>query len=251
MTIQYCSDLHLEMAENRKALTRKPITPTGDILILAGDIMPFAIQETCDDFIDFASDHFSAVYWLPGNHEYYGSDIAEKPNPLFEKVRDNFFLVNNQSITIGKTRLVFSTLWGQISPYREMDIQRRVSDFSAIRENGRRFMPHSFSFFHRQSLAFLETALQPEKVEQTIVVTHHVPTLMNYPAFYKNSPLQEVFVVELYAFIQRSQADYWIYGHHHVNTPEFTIGKTRMVTNQLGYVRHYEHQSFRRDAVLV
>ena len=94
MKIQYCSDLHLEMAENLRFLTRNPLTPTGEILVLAGDIMTIDVSPKFNDFINFASDHYAAVYWLPGNHEYYGFDIAEKPGPLYEKIRDNFFLVN-------------------------------------------------------------------------------------------------------------------------------------------------------------
>lgn len=250
MKIQYCSDLHLEMAENLRFLTRNPLTPTGEILVLAGDIMTIDASPKFNDFINFASDHYSAVYWVPGNHEYYGFDIAETPSPLYEKIRDNFFLVNNYAVTHGNSRFVFSTLWSRISPDREWDIQRSISDFHTIRENGQRLTPSYFSWLHSESLAFLETALFTKGEERTIVVTHHVPTLLNYPAVYKRSPLTDAFAVELFDFIEDCGADYWIYGHHHVNTPVFTIGKTKMMTNQLGYVRQYEHQSFRRDALL-
>ena len=34
------------------------------------------------------------------------------------------------------------------------------------------------------------------------------------------------------------------YGHHHYNTPDFFIGNTRLVTNQLGYVEHRENSLF-------
>jgi len=250
MTIQYCSDLHLEMAENLRFLTRNPLTPTGEMLVLAGDIMPIDAPSKFNDFINFVSDHYSAVYWVPGNHEYYGFDLAERPSPLYEKIRDNFFLVNNQAVTLGETRLIFSTLWSRISPDREWDIQRSISDFHTIRENGRKITPSYFSMLHGESLAFLEAALSTKGKERTVVVTHHVPTLLNYPAVYKKSPLTEAFAVELFDLIADCGADYWIYGHHHINTPAFTIGKTKMMTNQLGYVRQYEHQSFRRDALL-
>jgi hypothetical protein len=44
-------------------------------------------------------------------------------------------------------------------------------------------------------------------------------------------------------FIESSGVDYWIYGHHHVATGNFDIGKTKPITNQLGYV-HHEHRKF-------
>jgi len=250
MKIQYCSDLHLEFPENQKFLRRNPLNVVGDILVLAGDVVPFHDLGKGHEFADFVCDHYSAVYWVPGNHEYYGSDISDKPSPLCEKLRDNLYLVNNHSVVHGSVRLFFTSLWSRISPQHEWDIQRSISDFSTIRYGGAKLTAQRFSLLHEESLGFLRDAIDEAKQEQMIVVSHHVPTLMNYPEVYKNSPLTEAFAVELFDFITDSQIECWIYGHHHVNTPDFTIGKTRMLTNQLGYVRQFEHRSFRRDAVV-
>ena len=250
MKIQYCSDLHLEFPENRKFLTRNPLSPVGDVLVLAGDVALFCDLAKAREFIDVVCDQYSAVYWVPGNHEYYGSDIVGKPNPLMEKIRDNFYLVNNKSVVHNGVKFVFSTLWSRISPPLEWDIQRSISDFSAIQYQGGKFTASRFSFLHEESLSFIKDAVVSSADEPLVVVTHHVPTLMHYPPVYKNSPLTEAFAVELSDLIEDSGAVCWIYGHHHVNTPEFIIGKTKMLTNQLGYVHHYEHKSFRRGAMI-
>jgi predicted phosphohydrolase len=243
-------DLHLEFPENRKFLARNPLTPVGDILVLAGDFVTFPELEKANEFADYASNHFSAVYWVPGNHEYYGTDIVAKPSPLLEKIRDNFYLVNDRSIIHDGVRLVFSTLWSRINPRLEWDIQRSISDFSAIAYRGGKFTSKMFSHLHEESLTFLTKTLQTRGKEPTVVVTHHVPTVMNYPQIYRDSPLTEAFAVELSDLIMDTEAACWIYGHHHINTPDFTIGRTKMLTNQLGYVRQREHGSFRKEAVV-
>ena len=248
MKIQYCSDLHLEFPENRKFLRRNPLKVVGDILVLAGDVVTFRDLEKGREFIDFACDNYSAVYWVPGNHEYYGSDISGKSNPLYEKVRDNFYLVNNRSIVVGAVKLVLTTLWSRIDQQHASEIQSSVADFSAIAYKGRGFTAEDFTCRHEESLSFLKSAFKEPGNERVIVVTHHVPTLTNYPKIYRNSPLREAFAVELFDLIGESGAACWIYGHHHVYIPEFTIGQTKILTNQLGYIHHYEHGSFRRDA---
>ncbi|HVU83869.1 MAG TPA: metallophosphoesterase [Puia sp.] len=191
MNIQYCSDLHLEFPENQKFLAKNPLQPSGDVLVLAGDVVTFYDIRKARGFFDFVCDHYAAIYWVPGNHEYYGSDISDKPSPLCEKIRDNLFLVNNHAVVHGGVRLVFTTLWGRISPHLAWDIQRRVSDFSAIQCEGSNFTAHKFSLLHEESLGFLGDAFREVKEEKMVVVTHHVPTLMNYPWMYRNSPLTE------------------------------------------------------------
>lgn len=77
-----------------------------------------------------------------------------------------------------------------------------------------------------------------------MVVTHHAPTFLNYPEEYKGDVLNEAFAVELYYFIEDSVADYWIYGHTHFNSADFKIGRTQLLTNQLGYVKYEEQKLF-------
>jgi predicted phosphohydrolase len=244
MNLQYASDLHLEFPENNQLLSTHPLQPAVDILILAGDIVPFSALNKVSDFFTYVSDHFQTTYWIPGNHEYYGSDIANTPNILEETIKPNVFLVNNVVKHHAGVALVFSTMWTHISPAASWQIERGMSDFRLIKYNGHRFSTDRYNELHQDSMRFLETALAANQSGKVVVATHHVPTFMNYPEIYRGSILNEGFAVEQFDFIQIHQPACWLYGHHHANIPPFQIGQTNIRTNQLGYVQKNEHGLF-------
>jgi len=241
MKIQYCSDLHLEFRENREFLKSNPLPPGGDILLLAGDIVPFNVMHKHSDFFDYVGDHFETTYWMPGNHEYYQSDIADRSGQLYEKIRENVLLVNNLAIEHSEIKLIFSTLWTKIYPANQWIIRQRMSDFHVILQDGNAFTPSRFNQLNEDCLLFLQKEVIPDK---SIVVTHHVPTLYNYPETYRGDILNEAFAIELHDFIEHSAVEYWLFGHHHQNISDFKIGTTTMITNQLGYVKYDEHSRF-------
>ncbi|MPN61726.1 hypothetical protein SDC9_209468 [bioreactor metagenome] len=100
-------------------------------------------------------------------------------------------------------------------------------------------------------MAFLEKELTTETGLKKVVATHHVPTRMNYPEQYKSSVLNEAFAVELFELIEKTTPEAWIYGHSHSNTPDFEIGNTRMLTNQLGYVKYGEQSKFSENKYII
>jgi predicted phosphohydrolase len=247
MKLQYCSDLHLEFRQNKEFMKSNPLQVKGEILLLAGDIVPFAIMDKHKYFFDFVADNFECTYWIPGNHEYYGSDIARRSGVLNERIRSNVFLVNNVAMQHTDLNLIFSTLWSKISPGYEWQIEKGLSDFQVIKYNGYRFSSTVYNQLHNDCINFIRQAVAETAGSKQVVVTHHVPTFMHYPQQYKGSVLNEAFAVELFDFIESSDILFWLYGHHHTNTPDFKIGNTVMATNQLGYVQYGEHSGFARD----
>jgi predicted phosphohydrolase len=250
MKIQYASDLHLEFPENNAFLGRTPLKVKGDVLLLAGDIVPLSQIDSHNGFFNFLSDNFNVTYWVPGNHEYYHSDIVNKGGYLNEKIRENIFLVNNTMISVGETAFVFSTLWTKIGQDNQMEIELRFSDFHVIRHAGRLLSIKDYNSLHEQSLLFMKEQLPKVSERTTIVVTHHVPTFMNYPEIFPGDTLNEAFAVELGGLIKETKPDYWIFGHSHANRGDFMIGNTGMLTNTLGYVMYNEHELFDRGRVI-
>ena len=247
LKLQYASDLHLEFPANKEFIKQHPLQPMGDVLVLAGDIVPFSVMDKHKDFFNYLSDHYETTYWLPGNHEYYHFDIAEKSGVLYEAIRSNVFLVNNTSVVHEQVKLIFSTLWSRISQGYQWQIERSLNDFHLIKHKGFRFSGERYNQFHEECLSSIQNELKTVKDEKVAVFTHHCPTFLNYPEQYKGDILNEAFAVELHDLIESSEITCWVYGHHHTNTPEFTIGKSKLITNQLGYVQRNEHQLFETD----
>jgi len=118
-----------------------------------------------------------------------------------------------------------------------------MSDFHVIKYKDFRFSAEIFNQLHTESVAFIEQAIKTSSTK-TVVVTHHVPTFLNYPPKYKGDPLNEAFAAELFRLIEDCKPNYWIYAHTHYNSADFKIGNTPLLTNQLGYVKYGEHHQF-------
>ncbi len=68
---------------------------------------------------------------------------------------------------------------------------------------------------------------------------------------YPGSALNSAFQVDLDAFIEKSQVDYWIYGHTHFGGGSGSmVRRTKLLCNQLGYVFRNEYLDFDSKALL-
>lgn len=252
MTIQYASDLHLEFGENSKWLKDNPLIPSADILVLAGDIgyLGDANYKT-HPFWDWASANYKRVIVVPGNHELYKFfDINELQEAWTLDIRHNVRAYYNSVIALDEeTDLIVSTLWAKIPPSEEYLTERCVSDFKRIRNGEYRLSSQRFNEEHERCRLFIEKSVATSKAKNVIVATHHVPSFALMADEFKGSSINGAFTVELGNYIANSRINYWIYGHSHRNINK-TIGNTRCVSNQLGYVSQNEHQAFRRDAAI-
>lgn len=251
MKFQYASDLHLEFSVNNKFIQEHPIMPVGDILLLAGDIVPFQLIDERRDFFKYCSDHFAFTYWIPGNHEYYHGDLIHRTGQFKQEIEPNVQLVNNTWVHHGNTRLIFSTLWTPISNEKALHVQNGLNDYRAIKDDGSLLTTSRSTNLFEENIDFIKSAVANNEQDKCIVVTHHVPTFQHYPKEYRNSDINEAFAVDLDHYIEESGIDHWIYGHHHRNVTAFKIGTTELLTNQLGYVSHNEHKDFMTSQLIV
>jgi predicted phosphohydrolase len=250
MRIQFCSDLHLEFPENAAFLKANPLEVLGEVLIIAGDLVPFSQLDEHLTLIELMCKPFQQVYWLPGNHEYYYYNIQQRSGTLQEQILPNLTLINNQSVSIKNVELIFSTLWTHISPLKAVNIQHKLSDFYVIKNGAALLDVDHYNHLHLQSLQFIKNALENSQEKTQVVISHHCPTFHHYPPQYAGSPINEAFAVELEEMILDYQPKHWIYGHTHINTPSFKLHNTQLYTNQLGYVRHQQNAYFNRMGII-
>ena len=251
MKIQYYSDIHLEFSANQKYLRQQPLDVTGEILIMAGDVVPLHESFFKDEFFDKIAGCYKIVFWVPGNHEYYHKDLMEFPFEMNIKIRENVFIVNNISLVYDQVFFVFSTLWSKISQQNKRIVEQFVEDFDCILKNDKKLKAGDFNKLHLESLQFLKRSLGTNPGFPTVVVTHHLPSLLCNSRKHRKSMINEAFCADLTDFIENCGANFWIYGHSHFNQKPIIIGNTILLTNQLGYVQQKENLDFRPEAYFI
>lgn len=248
LNIQFVSDLHLEFPQNRQYLQDHPLQVTGDILLIAGDSAYLDLPDSDLDtygsysFWDWASRHYQQVIVCLGNHDFYAHyDLSTMPDGYCRQIRHNVHAYYNSVVSIGDIDIIISTLWSKIEPCDAFLTEHNVSDFYRIKYNGHRLTAEDFNREHARCLQFIQQAVVESKAKTKIVLTHHVPTHLCTAQEFCGSTISGAFTVELGEYIVDSGIDYWIYGHSHRNI-DAQIGGTRILSNQLGYISHGEHQ---------
>ena len=147
------------------------------------------------------------------------------------------------------------TLWSNFQlhgkeemPWALQAAQRKLADYRAIDfEDGLIQAINTRQLFN-QHFEWLshELAECPTNMKK-VVCTHFGPDQKCVSPEYMGDELNPYFVNNLTDFIVEQTPDLWLFGHTHFNV-DYTIGKTRIVSNQLGYQR--EKTQFNPDLCL-
>ena len=236
MKIQIVSDLHLSLAPC--------VLPDvgADLLILAGDI------HRPVEAMAWAKQWAPPIVYVPGNHEYYGSNLAVTDRVLRQLSQDsNVTLLNCDEHHIAGVRVLGATLWTDFRLNGEgaacqqaMEAAQRFSrDFTRINadEPGLgTFTPSHCAALFQRHVAWLEERLAQPFDGVTVVVTHFAPSVGSVASQFAGSPLNACFVSDLDALVEKSGAALWVHGHTH-DSFDYCIGSTRVVANPRGYVK--------------
>ncbi|MHB8369458.1 MAG: metallophosphoesterase [Leptospirales bacterium] len=91
---------------------------------------------------------------------------------------------------------------------------------------------------YHESLEWLKQEIVKPFPGKTVVVTHFAPSLESNAAEYADSPIRGYFCNDLDSWIEGlgdRAPEIWIHGHTH-HCVDYRIGKTRVVSNQNGYL---------------
>lgn len=234
MKLACYSDLHLEFQHNWEL----PQDLDANVLVLAGDIIVF------DNFWPLKhllQNWHKPVLLVAGNHEYYLWQPMLKCQKIFkrwlaEELPQVRFL-NNESININGVNFFGGTMWtdfnGNANASKTL-AARGINDFRLICAETERFMPDDSIVLHNEFVAALTRWFDEKLSGPHVVITHHAPVVKLNTKF-PESPLQPAFTAyDAIPLIEKYQPDLWIYGHTH-ECDRQNIGKTKIVSNQLGY----------------
>jgi Icc-related predicted phosphoesterase len=231
MHIQLLSDLHLEFHRDDGAAFVDTLEQTADILVLAGDIVPFTHMAACMPALTRLAARYSHVLTVVGNHELYGSDTTYSFEYAAPARLAPFYslptvhLLNRRTLTINGVRFVGCTGWFPEKPSHVLT-QHLMSDFSQIKH----FTPWVYEQSQRDR-AFLEKSVQAGD----IVITHYLPHPACISPKFATSKLNDYFLVDYSDIIEDRAPALWLHGHTH-DSVDVTAAQTRIVCNPFGYV---------------
>ena len=231
MKIHILSDLHNEFCK----FQAQPVN--ADVIVLAGDIDKGARS------IAWARLAWpdKKIVFVPGNHEYYGSEINYE-NEQMAKAGEIYevHVLNPGEVIIDGVRFLGATLWTDFRLFGEAEIawamlegMNYLSDFNVIYYDERTFSPSDAVKLHERDVKFLSSQLCKKYDGQTVVVTHHLPSMHSVANIYKKNMLSACFASNLDTLMGHNQL--WIHGHTHDSFDYLHPAGTRVVCNPRGY----------------
>jgi predicted phosphodiesterase len=247
MKLHILSDLHNEFSEF------KPIATEADVIVLAGDIAKKS------NGIIWARGAFpdKPIIYVPGNHEFYGTDRLETLTLMQIAAKEcDVHLLDNDEVVIDGLRFLGSTLWTDFCLFGKGEQefamsmgQRGLNDFRLIHE-GRlgNFTPAHSIALHLKSLTWLSSKLDEPFDGETVVVTHHLPSVKSVAARFEADVLSACFASHLDHLF--GKAGLWIHGHTHDNF-DYEANGTRVICNPRGYVTYNRTENTSFNPALV
>lgn len=234
MKIRLLSDLHTEF---RLPYKTEPLANYRgeDVLVLAGDIASGSTN-TMDVLKFFKAQGYKHVVYVPGNHEYYGTSIADFDAKMAERCAkiEGIHFLNPGQVEIDGVLFIGATLWTDFHDdfFAMKAASRCIADFRYIRD----FKTDDAVKLRTKHLDYIKQAYENRGNRKVVVVTHFLPaTECISPRFQNPADLiNDYFANNLGEYISTMSDTTWLFGHTHDAT-DIVLGDTRVVANPHGY----------------
>ena len=230
---QIVSDLHIEYKNNNVPDPLDLITPSAEILILAGDIGSFYKINQLYEFLDKICKYFKYVLYVPGNQEYYTFDDYKPMSMSFlinrlyeiENSIHNLYVLNKSSIIIDNVCIVGCTLWSK----PDIKLPKYIVRIHGINND-------IYEKKHEEDVKYIEKMCNYAKNNnlKLLVVTHYCPTYRVLDGYFKKDKFSSLYTTNLEYLLSISKIHTWICGHVHNNFDFISNDGTRVVGNQKG-----------------
>lgn len=247
MKIRVLSDLHLEFEHWDAPQV------DADVVVLAGDI--YAGSQG----ISWARRQFKGkpVLYVPGNHEYWGEDMARHLQALrVLGKKQGVHVLDRDSITLDGVRFLGATAWTDYQLYgdgpafvrAQFAAERGMDDFRTILMNERALRANDLYEEHAAFTRWLATQLDQAFSGPTVLITHHAPCELSLFEDSQGNALNPSFASNLTRFMS-PKVPLWIHGHVHASR-DYEVKGTRVVCNPRGYAPHMLNYTFNSALVV-
>lgn len=222
-TFQYFSDVHLEFYnENLNKISRlfDVHNTQAEFLLLAGDIGQ-PTKKSYAYLLGRLSPYFEKVFIIPGNHEYYNSEmsmtsIENHCRQICSTLpHQNVTLLQNEYSTLFPNLSVYgTTLWSHIDDKYAKVVGDVINDYKCIPQ----FTPQVSNALHKKAVENLNDYIHNQSEDQKVIVmTHHMPSFDLIDDVYKTPFYQSMncaFASNI-AIRNDPRIVAWVYGHTH------------------------------------
>jgi len=264
-TLQYASDLHLN---DESPPFHMLLEPVASELALCGDIgNPYT--PIYANFLKWCSKHWSKVYLLSGNHEYFNehlyTEVDLQIRAIAQDAGPNILFLQNETVTLEKYKIIIvgSTLWS-LPAYKKWDKLGvnfignpggKKGEYNAMftkdEYTGRPRLVHPSDIMSLclKNIAYIRNILKHSDGWRVIILSHHMPSFQLIDEKHKNGDFVTTYAVDLDILMQEPLVA-WICGHSHTaKTLRFDTGAVS-VLNPLGYKNQVATSGYSRKAVI-
>ena len=220
-----------------------PAKVCADALLLAGDIGDDGNLGAIEVARDYVAQGLP-VYYVAGNHEFYGTRIADERIRLkAECAKAGVTVLDDEVVVINGVRIIGATLWtdfcldGEGVVFRtKWAARQQIADFTWIFEGPNICLkPDTTVEWHKASLRFIEATLAVPFDGPTIVMTHHGCHPLATAERFRGNMVNGAFISNLSKTLRKG-VTVWCHGHVHDDF-DFEVYGARVIVNPRGYAK--------------